>query len=74
MGTQNNGDWYNFAKFTPFNQREYYHDYCLITDFSNQSMVSTYMTECTSCILWGALSVLMWYKSGANKNWDYIMH
>ena len=51
MGTQNNGDWYNFAKFTPFNQREYYHDYCLITDFSNQSMVSTYMTECTSCIL-----------------------
>lgn len=39
MGNQNNGDWYNFAKFTPFNQREYYHDYCLITDFSNQSMV-----------------------------------
>ncbi len=45
MGNQNYGDWKNFTFFTPFNQADHYHSYCLITDFSNQNEVRT---PCTS--------------------------
>src|SRR5437660_7939638 len=29
----------DLTTFTPFNSASYYHDYCLITDYSNQTMV-----------------------------------
>ena len=40
MGKQASGDWNNFSKFVPFNDSQYYHPYCVITDFTNQHMVS----------------------------------
>ena len=39
MGNQIFGDWNNFTFFVPFNQSEYYHPYCLITDFGDQHQV-----------------------------------
>lgn len=42
MGNQNNGDWNNFSFFSPFDQAQYYHSYCLITDFNNQTEVHIY--------------------------------
>ena len=29
----------DFSKINPFNRREHYHDYCMITDYNNQPMV-----------------------------------
>ena len=37
MGNQRYGDWNNFTFFSPFNQAQYYHPYCLITNFNNQT-------------------------------------
>ena len=39
MGNQQYGDWNNFSFFVPFNQQQYYHPYCLIQDFNNQTEV-----------------------------------
>ena len=39
MGNQAYGDWSNFSYFSPFDQKEHYHPYCLITDFTNQNQV-----------------------------------
>lgn len=40
MGNQRYGDWNNFTFFKPFNQAAYFHPYCLIKNFNNQTEVS----------------------------------
>ena len=52
MGNQAYGDWYNFSSFFPFNQKEHFHPYCLITDFTNQNQVLAYKV----CNYYGVLS------------------
>jgi len=39
MGNQQYGHWTNFSFFVPFNQQQYYHPYCLIQNFNNQTEV-----------------------------------
>jgi alpha-amylase len=39
MGNQKNGDWNDFSFFSPFNEAQHYHSYCLITNFNNQTEV-----------------------------------
>ena len=39
MGNQDNGNIHDFSNFVPFNKEEYYHPYCIIKNWNNQTEV-----------------------------------